>query len=28
VPQMIRLIGRICARGYCRAEKDGVYFDA
>ncbi len=27
VPQMIRLIGRICGRGYCRHEADGVYFD-
>ena len=27
VPAMVRLIGRLCARGYCRLEGDGVYFD-
>ncbi|MDD5172442.1 MAG: cysteine--tRNA ligase, partial [Candidatus ainarchaeum sp.] len=27
VPQMIRLIRRICDKGYCKMEKDGVYFD-
>jgi len=27
VPQMIALIRRICRRGYCKSDKDGVYFD-
>ena len=27
VPDMIRLIGRICAKGYCIREDDGIYFD-
>jgi len=27
VPSMIRLIRRICAKGYCLKERDGVYFD-
>ncbi len=27
VPDMIRLIQRICGKGYCIYEKDGVYFD-
>ncbi len=27
VPQMIRLIQRICKKGYCKTEKDGIYFD-
>jgi cysteinyl-tRNA synthetase len=27
VPQMLRLIGRICSAGCCRIEKDGIYFD-
>jgi cysteinyl-tRNA synthetase len=28
IPQMIKLIARICHKGYCKKEKDGVYFDA
>ncbi|MEW6035499.1 MAG: cysteine--tRNA ligase [Candidatus Micrarchaeota archaeon] len=27
VPQMANLVGRICSRGYCRRERDGIYFD-
>jgi cysteinyl-tRNA synthetase len=27
VPQMIALIERICAQGYCKKENSGVYFD-
>lgn len=27
VPQVIRLIQRICARGFCRDEPEAVYFD-
>jgi cysteinyl-tRNA synthetase len=27
VPQMVRLIGRLCRRGYCIQERDGVYFN-
>lgn len=27
VPAMVKMIGRICENGYCRIEKDGVYFD-
>jgi cysteinyl-tRNA synthetase len=27
VPEMERLIRRICARGFCKEEKDGIYFD-
>jgi len=27
VPQMARLIGRICGKGYCIHEPDGVYFN-
>ncbi|VVB98296.1 Cysteine--tRNA ligase [uncultured archaeon] len=27
VPEMASLIRRICSRGYCRTEPDGVYFD-
>jgi cysteinyl-tRNA synthetase len=27
VPRMVSLIKRICACGYCRHERDGVYFD-
>jgi len=27
VPDIIRLINRLCSNGYCIKEKDGVYFD-
>jgi cysteinyl-tRNA synthetase len=27
VPAMLRLISRICAKGYCISEPDGIYFD-
>jgi len=27
VPGMIRLIQRICQKGYCKIERDGIYFD-
>ncbi|VVC03681.1 Cysteine--tRNA ligase [Candidatus Bilamarchaeum dharawalense] len=27
IPEMIKLIGKICSRGYCKKEKDGVYFN-
>ncbi len=27
LPQIVRLIRRICAKGYCREERDGIYFD-
>jgi len=27
VPLMERLIRKICSKGFCRSEKDGVYFD-
>ncbi len=27
IPQMIRLIQRICRAGCCRKERDGIYFD-
>jgi cysteinyl-tRNA synthetase len=27
VPEMVSLIRRICEKGYCMMEKDGIYFD-
>jgi cysteinyl-tRNA synthetase len=27
IPQMVRLIQRICRKGHCRKERDGIYFD-
>ncbi len=27
VPQMIALIRRICRKGYCKSDKEGIYFD-
>jgi cysteinyl-tRNA synthetase len=27
VPQMINLIKKICKKGYCKKEKDGIYFN-
>ncbi len=27
VPYIIKLIQRICKKGYCRKDKDGIYFD-
>ncbi len=27
IPSMERLIRRICARGFCKEERDGIYFD-